>query len=322
MEKWRETINPDPFGVSRHVRALRWSYIDILDGFEDHLRALTNIKEATFNGCSIFYCLDNVRLLSQVASNFVELTINGGITTPAILTSLLAVSPHLRQFRTKNLWIELDDTPVVSPDNIPFFKGANNLTLLLQDPLPGSLSWFPSTVRFINLGVGASCIRCDLDLVNGWIASSRETLERFGIHWEYGSDDRIFIPLDLSKCTHLRTLQLPLLPNKPEFFSGAISSITSPRLSTIVLHLACVGNTWVDPRRWKILEESLCRLAKQFRTLQGEKMLVEINLTKWERTVLPPLFDDGGLLQSLGEEARVVINVYERTSLIHLPDLD
>ena len=186
MAKWRKTIRPDPFGVSRHVRALHWRYIDILDGFEDHLRVLTNVKEATFHGCGILYCLENVRLLSQVTSKLVELNINDTSITPAVLTSFLAASPHLRQFRTNNLWIELDDTPVVSPDDIPFFKGANNLTLLLGGYLPGGLTWFPSTVRFTKLGVGASCIHHDLDLVNGWIASSRETLECFDIHREFG----------------------------------------------------------------------------------------------------------------------------------------
>ena len=43
-------------------------------------------------------------------------------------------------------------------------------------------------------------------------------------------------------------------------------------------------------------------------------MLVEINLTKWENTVLPPLFDNGGLLPNLGEEARIVITVDEQAS--------
>ena len=124
-----------------------------------------------------------------------------------------------------------------------------------------------------------------------------------------------FIPLDLSQCTRLRTLQLPLLFNKPEMFSGAISSITSPGLSTIVLYLAFVSGTRVDHQRWKILEESLCQLAKQFRTLRGEKMLVEINLKGCGSTVLPPLIDDGGLLSHLGEEARMVISVDEQESV-------
>jgi len=188
MEKWRETIKPDPSGVSRHVRALHWRYIDILDGFEDHLRAFTNINEAQFYDCNIFHHLDNVRLLSQVASNLVELHFSHISIAPAIITSFLAVCPCLRHFGTNDLRIELDDAPVVSPDNIPFFRGANNLTLLLEGDLPGKLGWFPSTVRFTNLGVGISRIRHDLDLVNGWIASSRETLERFDIDWESGCD--------------------------------------------------------------------------------------------------------------------------------------
>ena len=188
MVKWRTTISPDPSGVSQHVRVLNWCYIDTLDGFEDHLRALINIKEAKFDGCSILRYLDNVQLLSQVGSNLVELTINNATMTPAALTSFLAALPHLHQFRASDLWIQLDGAPAVSPDNIPFFKGANNLTLVLEEHLPGRLTWFPSTVRFTNLGVGASCIHHDLDLVNGWIASSRETLERFDVHWEFESD--------------------------------------------------------------------------------------------------------------------------------------
>ena len=188
MDRWRETIRPDPSGVSRHVRALHWHYIGLLRGFEDHLRALTNIEEATFDRCYIFDSPNDVQLLSQVGSNLVELTINGATMTPAALTSFLAALPHLRQFRTSDLLIRLNGIPAVSQDNIPFFKGANNLTLLLENHSPGQLTWFPSTVRFTNLGVGIPCIRHDWDLVNGWIASSRETLERFDIHWESESD--------------------------------------------------------------------------------------------------------------------------------------
>ena len=188
LRRWKTTIEPGPSGVSRHVRTLYWRYVSTFEGFQGHLRALTNIKQATFSRCGVFCSLDDASPLIQVASNLVELAINNTNATPAVLSSFLAALPQLRRFCAINLLIELDGAPTVPLDNAPFFKGINNLTLLLEDHAPGKLDWLPSTARFANLGIGTSCIHHDLDLVNSWIASSRETLERLDIHWEIEFD--------------------------------------------------------------------------------------------------------------------------------------
>lgn len=321
MKRWRTTIDPGPFGVSRHVRTLYWRYINTFEGFEDHIRALVNINEATFSRCGVFCSLDDALPLLQVASNLVELTINNTNATPEVLSSFFAALPRLRRFRALGLVIELDGAPTVPLDNIPFFKGANNLTLLLEDHSPGKLDWLPSTARFANLGIGTSCVHHDLDLVNSWIASSRETLERLDIHWEFEFDDD-FLPEhafgspDLSTCRRLKTLQLPLLLDEPRLTANFISSITSSGISTIVLHLELIDDEEVGPQDWETLEENLCRLAKQFKAAHGgRKMSVEINLNQWETEVLLAQFRNGGLMPNLGEEAKVVMAVEGEASM-------
>lgn len=184
LDTWRTKIPPDPSGVSRHVRTLCWLYIDNLEDFEGHISALTNVTTAEFCGCDILHSLDDVRVLTRLGSSLVELEIDDAKTAPAAMVSFLISLPHLQKFQALNLQIEPSNTPAASPEAIPFFKGANNFTLLLRDYSPGCLSWIPSSPRFAYLGVGSSCIHHDPDLVNKWITSSCETLEHFVVDYD------------------------------------------------------------------------------------------------------------------------------------------
>lgn len=187
LDTWRTTILPDPSGVSRHVRTLCWLYIDNLEDFEGHIGALTNVTAAEFCGCDIFYSLDDMRILTQLGSSLVDLEIDDAKTTPAAIISFLISLPYLQKFQALNLQIEPSSTPAVSPEGIPFFKGANNFKLLLRDHSPGCLGWIPSSPRFACFAIGSSCIHHDPDLVNKWITSSRETLKHFVVDYDVDS---------------------------------------------------------------------------------------------------------------------------------------
>ena len=90
--------------------------------------------------------------------------------------------------------------------------------------------------------------------------------------------DRTLSPLDLSGCTSLGNLRLPV-PTNPEVLTDAIlPSISSSELTRIALDLD--ADDELDyPLLWKGLEKQLCRLAKRFKTAHGgRKMVVRMNI--------------------------------------------
>lgn len=88
--------------------------------------------------------------------------------------------------------------------------------------------------------------------------------------------------MDLSKCTSLETLRLPVLPTNPGIVADiTLSSVTSLKLSRVVLDLKGDHDSDHDPQDWEPWGEHLCRLAKRFQAAHnGIKMVVEVRITR------------------------------------------
>jgi len=184
LEQWRTTFDADPCGPSRHVRQLELGNIVTFQGFEDHLRAFTQVEEVHILGGWILESVPEVQRFTMIGSNLKSLRILSGWTTPQVVVSLLAGLPHLRSL---DICITFDCgfIPPVFPPSIPFFEGANTLFLRGGKYCPGSLDWIPSTARLGGLSVDIRGIHLCLAPVNRLLASSGETLEWFTI----GGDD-------------------------------------------------------------------------------------------------------------------------------------
>lgn len=90
--------------------------------------------------------------------------------------------------------------------------------------------------------------------------------------------------------------------------NSILSSISSSDISTVILDLAETRRGWDDPHGRVVLEDYLCRLAKQFSDAQGgEKMTVEIYLVQMENYLLFTWFQDGKAMPNLHKVAKIVI---------------
>ena len=177
MEKWCTAIEAGPSGVSWHVRQLDLEKIYTLKGFEEHIRALTRVQEVELTDCSILRSLPDVETFTLMGSRLVRLRIDGALTTPHIMASLLAGLPLLRELSMEDLEFKCEPKPAESLPNIPFFEHPNSLELLMWDYLPEKLSWIPRTARFRDLRIKAICIKKNPKLVNGWLDSSGGSLQ-------------------------------------------------------------------------------------------------------------------------------------------------
>jgi len=190
LEKWFSGIQPDPTGVSRHVRKLALEGFDLGDfeDFEDHLLALTQVEYLTVEDCDcIPHHPSTVQWFLTIGSSLVDLRINNSPVAPHTITSLLAVLPLLQSLQFHNFEIPDDyeheeDPP--APPRIPFFEGANYFALRSDQGHiypEGSLDWIPASACFARLAVDMPCSLDHPDLVNQWLASSCATLTGLAI---------------------------------------------------------------------------------------------------------------------------------------------
>ena len=168
----------------RGVSLIRWHNIRTFAGFEDHLRAFTNIKRANFTRCGIFCSFDEVRRLALLGSNLTALEIRGAVATPAIMASLRVYFPGLRKLLVKDLQFEGDDP--LAPGT-PLLDGLDHMSITLSHGRrrPIRLDWISPTAQFTRLEIGAPCVYEYPEVVNGWIASSAETLKHFSINGDF-----------------------------------------------------------------------------------------------------------------------------------------
>lgn len=176
MERWRTAIEAGPSGVSQHVRQLDLMKINTLQGFEDHIRALTDVQEVELIDCGILRSLPEVETFTLMGSSLVRLRIDGALTTPHIMASLLAGLPLLQELSVGG-GFKCNSSPTASLPDIPFFEHPNSLEFLVWDYLPQNLCWIPHTARFRDLQIKAIDIKENLKLVNGWLDSSGGSLQ-------------------------------------------------------------------------------------------------------------------------------------------------
>ena len=177
MEKWRTAIEAGPSGVSRHIHRLDLTKVDTLQGFEDHIRALTHVQEVELTNCDILRSLPDAETFTLMGSRLVRLRIDGALTTPHIMASLLAGLPLLQELSAYDLELKCEPKPAKSLPSIPFFEHPNSLNLLTWDHRPENLSWIPRTARFRDLRIKAGCIKENPKLVNRWLDSSGGSLQ-------------------------------------------------------------------------------------------------------------------------------------------------
>lgn len=186
LERWRTTIKADPSGVSRHAREMLWQNIHTLKGFEEHIAALTRVKQVELSDCDILCSLPDVGPIVSLGSSLVKLGIDGGLATPRVMASVLAGLPNLHYLVAHGLRIEHDHNNTIPfPSSIPFFEGSGDLNLGLVEYSPGKLDWVPPTARFGYLRIDALCIHDLWARVGQWITSSGGNLKYLSIELDF-----------------------------------------------------------------------------------------------------------------------------------------
>ena len=330
LEQWRTNIEPNPSGVSRYTHELAWCRIDKLKGFDEHIRAFTNVETIVLNDCRILLLPTLAESFAPMGSSLVRLEIDETSTTPYVITSLLAALPRLRQLRAHRLEIKDDPDTTVLPSSIPFFEDANDLDLFFV-AVPVSLHWVPPSARFRELRIDPLCILDEPERMEQWIVSSSECLEFLAIGGHpmpgeclslCGSEFFLLSPLivflagfsatiDLTGCTALETIQLDVPLSVPEGITDYIlPSLSSPRLSKIILQLECSRIDCVSPQDLEVMEGHLCRLAKQYQAAHpGSKMKVEISAIRWydrPEATAADWIESSDFMPKLRKEANVV----------------
>jgi len=181
LDKWRANIEPNPSGVSRHVRKLTWVDLDSLEDFNSHIRAFTRIEVLAFDRCEILLLPSVVETFAPMGSSLVRLEIDGAPTRTSVITSLLAALPHLRHLRAHYIEVLDDGNAIVFPPRIPVFENPNSLDLLLGEDTPGSLDWIPPSAQFHDLRINTLCIIDEPGHVKQWIISSASSLKSLRI---------------------------------------------------------------------------------------------------------------------------------------------
>ena len=190
LEKWGAAIGKGPLKsrVSRHVEILFLKGIKTLQGFEEHFTAFTNVTEAIFSDCDIFFSLEDVLLLEPLGS-LLKLNILKSRFSPALLVKFLAFFPNLELLFVRNLlphpYIDFE----VSHPTIPFFEKAKDFTFHSDYGYSSdTLGWIPPTARFSMLTIGASSVRDNPEAVHTWIVSSSETLKCLAFVSDWDND--------------------------------------------------------------------------------------------------------------------------------------
>jgi len=181
LEKWRRVIEPNPAGVSRHVRELLLRNVDSLVGFERHIRAFTRIETVAIEGRDFLLLPSVVGSTAPLGSSLVRLEINGGSTALSIITSLLAVLPRLRHSHAHLLKVLGDRDVTLPPPRIPFFEDAECLDILIGHDVHGPLDWIPTSSRIRDLRIDAPSIQDKSGRMQQWIASSTKSLKFLSI---------------------------------------------------------------------------------------------------------------------------------------------
>ena len=188
IRRWRDTIEPNPSGVSRHIRRIRWRDLDTLMDFYNHICAFTRVVDMGITDCLFIHEGFQLAFLVPLGQRLERLDVTGESAILLPFAHFLSTLPHLRRLRARFLRIQnsYDDSARSLP-TIPCFESANSLDLSLREYLPGNISWIPPTARFCDLRVDVECISVNHDLVNQWIRSSAQSLERFTVY-DDGSD--------------------------------------------------------------------------------------------------------------------------------------
>ncbi|KAF9644919.1 hypothetical protein BDM02DRAFT_829114 [Thelephora ganbajun] len=186
--RWRVRIPFDPTGVSRHVRKLVLGDLDLSDfeGFEAYMRAFIQVESLTVIDCTGVSLYVTMEWFLPMKSSMVELQVGELSATPLTITSLLAALPLLNCVEIYELRQSDNETTPPATTRIPFFEGANRLTLCSFDNRScpeGLLDWIPPSARFGHLDIDTECALHHPDLVNQWLASSCETLTNLTIRW-------------------------------------------------------------------------------------------------------------------------------------------
>lgn len=338
-EKWGKHIAPDPAGVSRHVRKLVLDGLDPVDleGFENHMGAFTQVEYLTVVDCDDI--LQGPYIIGW--SSLIELRIHDSPATSHTVASLLAALPLLQRVEIRNFGSpggldEDEDEDEAGPSQIPFFESANRFTLRSDygHSYPeGSFDWIPPSARFSRLELDTACPLQYPDLVNRWLASSRTTLTDLTIRHDPEGVSRptqparycfvlltVFffflasipdepISLDLSRCTVLESLRVPVYP-----FAGALlSHVTSSQLAKVTLELRRDEPILVGDGVWDVIEQRLCPLARMFNDGRpGRKMEVQITGRfgdRYNRTDLRlrKALNEDGFMSKLKEVAVVLV---------------
>ena len=184
LERWRESFEPDPAGVSRHARYLVFSNISTLGGTEAHIRAFTSVELMQIRaGCNFLLSPSVVECFAPMG-NLVELAIGASPTTSHIITSLLAAFPRLERFGIQDSTVrgDMDETDLLP--RMPFFEGGNLLQVYSnpdQPNPPGALDWIPPSARFNSLSISAGFFPHEALLVNRWFSNSYAILTSLAI---------------------------------------------------------------------------------------------------------------------------------------------
>ena len=179
LEKWQRNIEPDPAGVSRHVRELSLTYITSLEAFEAHIRAFTRVEDLRIVGCSFVMSPSVAECFASMGSSLVQLWIFKLETTSSAITSLLAALQKLKSFNANEIKVMDDTSGANLTVRAPFFEegdSAKFVAHLEQRAPPGPPDWIPPSARFRNLEIDITYLLCKAGLVNQWLSNSSTNL--------------------------------------------------------------------------------------------------------------------------------------------------
>ena len=184
LEKWQRNIEPDPAGVSRHVRKLVLTRITSLEAFDAHIRAFTRVEVLTIVDCSFVLSPLVAKYFAPMGSSLVQLLIKELETTSGTIISLLATLPKLKNYVSNQVKV-MDNTDRADLTvRVPFFKGGNSALFYSHfdqwDP-PGPPGWIPPSARFSDLRICITYLYKP-GLFNQWLSNSSTNLTSLEIY--------------------------------------------------------------------------------------------------------------------------------------------
>ena len=185
LEEWQRKIEPDPAGVSRHVRVLTLDRITSLEGFEAHMHAFTRVEDLRIGTCSFMLSPLVAEFFAPMGSSLVELSIFDLETTSGAITSLLAALPQLKTLKAEMIKVTDDTDGADLTVRVPFFEGGNWALFyphLDQQGPPGPPDWIPPSARFSDLKIDITYLLYKAGLVNRWFSNSSTNLTSLAIY--------------------------------------------------------------------------------------------------------------------------------------------